>query len=279
MSGPPGAGKSMLAQRLPAYCRHCLKPRHSSVSHRWCERVARYSNRPPFRAPHHSASVAALVGGGRHPRPGEISLAHHGVLFLDELPEFGAHALDSLREPLETGQVSIARAACTVSFPARFQLVAAMNPCPCGFLDHPGVSCRCSTDAIIRYRGRVSGPILDRIDLQISLPAADADWLDAPPGEPSAPVRERVAGCRAIQLARQGCANASLPVAAIEQHCRLETAAHALLRRGLGRWRWSSRVVHRMLRVARTVADTERACDISAVHLAEAIRLRQPWSG
>ncbi len=279
MSGPPGTGKSMLAQRLPGI----LPPldRQQALEAAALASIAGgappFTHRPPFRAPHHSASVAALVGGGSYPRPGEISLAHHGVLFLDELPEFRRQVLESLREPLETGKVTIARASRTLTFPARFQLVAAMNPCPCGWLGHPFKSCRCTPDAIRQYRHKISGPLLDRIDVQISLPPADMDWLDAPAGEPSPPVRARVLRSRERQLLRQRCVNARLDPTQIETHCVLADEARQLLGRGLARWRWSSRVVHRLLRVARTVADLDGAQEIGAGHLADAIRLRQPW--
>src|SRR5690606_20998071 len=180
-----------------------------------------------------SASAPALVGGGALPKPGEISLAHHGVLFLDELPEFQRRVPECLREPLETGRVAIARAARTLVFPAQFQLVAAMNPCPCGWLGHPRKHCACTPDQVIAYRSRLSGPLLDRVDLQINLSAATDDFMDAPPGETSAEIRARVQLCRERQRARQGCVNAKLDARALKQTSRLEPAAERLLRAGM----------------------------------------------
>jgi magnesium chelatase family protein len=279
MSGPPGTGKSMLAHRMPG-----LLPRLSasqalevSALHGVSGRALSFTDVPPFRSPHHSASVPALVGGGTYPRPGEIRRAHHRVLFLDELPGFQRRGLESLREPMETGCVAIARSARTLTFPASFQLVAAMNPCPCGWLGHPRKACTCSAERIEQYRNRLSGPLLDRIDLQISLPSADQDWVDAPAGEASAPVRRRVERCRALQMLRQGRCNAALGVNDIAQHCRMDDAARALLKQALFRWSWSSRVVHRLLRVARTLADLSQEPCIGSLHVAEAIQYRQPW--
>ncbi|NYT61173.1 YifB family Mg chelatase-like AAA ATPase [Alcaligenaceae bacterium] len=279
MAGPPGTGKSMLAHRLPGLLpRLCID---------YALEVAAlagingqeyvFTDLPPFRAPHHSASLPALVGGGMRPRPGEISMAHRGVLFLDELPEFERRVLESLREPLETGQVSIARASMTLTFPAAFQLVAAMNPCPCGWLGHKKISCTCSPDRVQKYRDKLSGPLLDRVDLQIALPAVDAAWMEAPPGEASEPVRHRVLLCRQRQQARQGKLNAALSVPEIEQYCVLQAGAKGLLHRSMLRWSWSARVVHRVLRVARTLADLAGEEIIASVHIAEAIQYRQPW--
>uniref|UniRef100_UPI00333EA9C6 YifB family Mg chelatase-like AAA ATPase n=1 Tax=Castellaniella defragrans TaxID=75697 RepID=UPI00333EA9C6 len=278
MSGPPGVGKSMLAQRLPGILPPLAADRALEVA---AVRGAAGgagntpAGVPPFRAPHHSASMAALVGGGARPRPGEISLAHHGVLFLDELPEFERRALEALREPLETGHVSIARASGTCRFPADFQLVAAMNPCPCGWLGHPRRSCRCTPERIERYRARVSGPLLDRIDLHLELRPEEV-WEQSPAGEPSAQVRERVEAARRRQLERQGIPNAALGTAALRRHTRLDAQGEALLAEAGRRWAWSARGVHRVLRVALTIADLDDAQGVLSGHLAEAVRYRPP---
>ncbi|MCY1357591.1 Competence protein ComM [compost metagenome] len=278
--GPPGTGKSMLAQRLPGL----LPPMSLQEA---LESAAVMSLTPggfrtelwgrrPCRAPHHTASGPAMVGGGGNPRPGEISLAHHGVLFLDELPEFDRRVLEVLREPLESGRITIARANGHADFPACFQFVAAMNPCPCGYLGHPDRPCRCTPDQVRRYQSRISGPMLDRIDLQIEVPAQDqGEMLDGPPGEPSAAVRERVLAARALQLSRQGKPNSELGGREIEQHCGLEPQAQALLRGAMTRLAWSARSYFRVLKVARTVADLENAAVLTAAHVAEAIQYRR----
>jgi magnesium chelatase family protein len=280
MAGPPGTGKSMLAQRLPGL----LPPLDD---HQALELAAiqglrgplsTLSRMPPFQSPHHSASVPAVIGGGAYPRPGEISLAHHGVLFLDELPEFERRVIEALREPLETGVVCLARAAGAVRYPARFQLVAAMNPCPCGWLGHGRRECRCTPERLDRYRSRVSGPFLDRIDLQVTLSAAaDSDWLSLPPGEPSHLVRERTQSARVLQYRRQGCLNAALGVAQLNAQKGLHAEACKLLEQAMVRWSWSGRVAHRVLRVARTIADLAGVDEVSAGHMAEAMRYRQLW--
>jgi magnesium chelatase family protein len=277
--GPPGTGKSMLAQRLPG-----LLPPLSDDEALQAAAVqslqrdfdpARWRQRP-YRAPHHSASSVALVGGGSPPRPGEISLAHQGVLFLDELPEFPRAALEALREPLETGRVHIARAAQSSEFPARFQLVAAMNPCPCGQLGNPRKACRCSPEQVQRYRGRLSGPLLDRIDLCVEVPLLPPEELaGAEPGESSAAVAARVAAARAGALARQGCINAQLEGAALDRHARASEAALALLQRASRQLAWSGRAYHRCLRLARTLADLAGHDDIAVTDAAEAVQLRR----
>jgi magnesium chelatase family protein len=239
---------------------------------RWGRRVVR--------TPHHSASSVALVGGGSPPRPGEISLAHHGVLFLDEFVEFNRMALEALREPLETGHITISRAARQAEFPARFQLVAAMNPCPCGYFGSKTRACRCSPDGVARYQGRLSGPVLDRIDLQVEVLSVTPEELSAAPdGEPTAVVRQRVADAMARQLQRQGGCNAQLSGAALDEHCGLDAAAIKFLHAAAARLGWSARSFHRVLRVARTVADLSASRHIAVAHLAEAIQLRRALPG
>lgn len=279
MAGPPGTGKSMLAARFPG-----ILPAMDETESLEAAAVQSLNGgfrlehwqRRPFRAPHHTASAVALVGGGGNPRPGEISLAHHGVLFLDELPEFSRQVLEVLREPLESGRITISRAARQADFPARFQLVAAMNPCPCGYLGHPTQACRDTPDQIARYRGRISGPLLDRIDIQISVPALSQDELmQAGSGEPSAQIRTRVEAARARQLARQGKPNNALGSAEIDLHCVLDSAGEALLKQAIARLNLSARAYHRVLKLARTVADLAASPAIGTAHLAEAIQYRR----
>jgi len=282
MIGPPGTGKSMLAQRLPGI----LPPMREEEALESAAVLsivgqfdpARFGQRV-FRAPHHTASAAALVGGGALPRPGEISLAHHGVLFLDELPEFDRRVLDSLREPLETGMVHVSRAAGTTTFPARFQWVAAMNPCPCGFFGaaQAARTCRCTPDQVARYRGRLSGPLLDRIDLTVGVPAVESRALmAAAPGEPSAVVRARVVAACERQLQRQGKPNALLEAGELVRHCRCDEAAETLLLQASERMGLSARGQHRTLRVARTIADLFGHDRIRTGDVAEALGYRQP---
>jgi magnesium chelatase family protein len=278
--GPPGCGKTLLASRLPGLLPEADEDEAleaaaiASVSGRGLD-PSRWRERP-FRAPHHTASAVALIGGGAEPRPGEVSLAHHGVLFLDELPEWERRALEVLREPLESGVVTISRAARSATFPARFQLVAAMNPCPCGFAGDASGRCRCPADAIRRYRGRISGPLLDRIDLHVEVARLPASQLrpDAAPGEPTATVRERVAAARARQLQRCGLLNARLGTRELAKSCRLPDPEQALLEQAVDRLQLSARSTTRILRVARTIADLAGAPDIRREHLAEAIGYR-----
>jgi magnesium chelatase family protein len=282
LSGPPGSGKSMLAQRFAGLLPPMSTPEAlqsaaiASLAGRFA--LARWGLRPTC-SPHHSASAVALVGGGSPPRPGEISLAHHGVLFLDELPEFPRAALEALREPLETGHITISRAARRAEFPARFQLVAAMNPCPCGYLGSSLRSCRCSPDQVARYQGRLSGPLLDRIDLRLDVPRVPPrDRRAKRSSESSAEVRARVIAARARQVARLAgtgvYANAHMTSRHLRRYCRLEPAATAKLDRAYDQMRLSARGADRVVKVARTIADLAGAEVISAVHLAESLSYR-----
>ncbi|PYC09851.1 ATP-dependent protease [Pseudomonas protegens] len=277
-SGPPGTGKTLLASRLPGLLPPLQEDEALEVAaiqsvsshkplHHWPQR--------PFRQPHHSASGPALVGGGSKPRPGEITLAHHGVLFLDELPEFDRKVLEVLREPMESGQIVISRARDRLQFPARFQLVAAMNPCPCGYLGDPNGRCRCTPEQIQRYRNKLSGPLLDRIDLHLTV-AREATALnpEPQPGDDSASAAARVAQARELQRQRQGCANAHLDLPGLRRHCRLSTADERWLEAACERLDLSLRAAHRLLKVARTLADLEQAARINREHLAEALHYR-----
>ena len=280
MIGPPGAGKTMLAARLPGILPHlndddaleaaAIQSLYKRFSpEQWKQR--------PFRAPHHTASAVALVGGGSHPRPGEISLSHHGVLFLDELPEFDRRVLEVLREPLESGAITISRAARQAEFPARFQLVAAMNPCPCGYHGDASGRCRCTPDKVSQYRARLSGPLLDRIDMHVEVPAVPRELLldqKTPGGESSEAVRARVEAARARQHQRSGCTNAVLNNKQIEESCQLDEAGQRLLEQAIDRLGLSARAYHRVLKVARTIADLASEQDIKPSHLAEAVRYR-----
>ena len=280
MVGPPGAGKSMLAQRLPGL----LPPMDTDEALGSASLLSLSSlgfaltdwKRRPYRAPHHSASAVALVGGGSDPRPGEISLAHEGVLFLDELPEFDRRVLEMLREPLESGHITISRAARQVRFECAFQLVAAMNPCLCGHLGHPTKQCRCSPDQILRYQGKISGPLLDRIDMQITVPALTSTELThGPSGEDSHSIRSRVVAARQRQMQRQGKPNQALNVADLDQLAAPSDSARKLLHVAMDKLGWSARSYHRVLKVARTVADLENKETIEMSHVAEAIQYRR----
>lgn len=281
MVGPPGSGKTMLASRLPGV----LPPLDdaealevaavSSITGSGID-ATRWRLRP-FRSPHHTASSVALAGGGGHPRPGEVSLAHHGVLFLDELTEWNRSVLEVLREPLESGRIVISRAARQCEFPARFQLVAAMNPCPCGYAGDPSGRCHCSPEQVARYRSRVSGPLLDRIDIQIEVARQPTTALanQAAPGESSAPVRERVIAARARQLQRAGKPNALLGTREMTRDCELRLGDQRLLERAIDKLNLSARAYHRILRLARTIADLAGAAAIDTQHLTEAIGYRR----
>ncbi|MGA8516079.1 MAG: YifB family Mg chelatase-like AAA ATPase [Burkholderiaceae bacterium] len=283
MVGPPGSGKSMLAQRFasllpPMSTQQALESAavlslagKFKVEH-WAQRVVQ--------SPHHTASAVALVGGGSPPRPGEISLAHEGVLFLDELPEFPRSALEALREPLESGTISISRAAQRSEFPARFQLVAAMNPCPCGYLGSRLKACRCTPDQVARYQGKLSGPLMDRIDIHIEVAAmASEELLQAGQGEPSTAVALRVQAAQARSVARQGKPNHSLMGQEIEAHVALDDAARTFLNTAATRLGWSGRSTHRALKVARTIADLVSARTVQITHIAEAIQYRRVLRG
>ncbi len=271
----------MLAQRLPALLPSLTISEAlevatiASVSASGFD-VRRFGQRP-FRVPHHTASAQSIVGGGPHARPGEVSLAHHGVLFLDELPEFERRVLEALREPLETGVIAVSRASLQTEYPASFQLVAAMNPCPCGYLGDPSGRCHCPPGRIERYRGRISGPLLDRIDLRIEVPALEPRELAAikDEGLSTTEVAAAVREARARQTARAGKLNSNLSVREIGEHCQLDATSAQLLWRSQSQLRMSARGYHRILRVARTIADLGRSDAIHAAHLAEALQLKR----
>ncbi|MGH8476856.1 MAG: YifB family Mg chelatase-like AAA ATPase [Methylococcales bacterium] len=282
MLGPPGTGKSMLASRFPS-----ILPILNDEQALETAAVASISEAgfdpalwkiPPFRAPHHTASSAALVGGGSNPKPGEISLAHNGTLFLDELPEFDRKVLEVLREPLESGAITISRAAHQACFPARFQLIAAMNPCPCGYLGDPSGRCHCTSEQVNRYRSRISGPLLDRIDMHVEVPRVSHEILrNGSPGgeEPSARIRVRVTQARNRALERCGRANASLSVTQVKKFCRPSDAGHDLIEQAMNRFGLSHRAYHRILKVARSIADLAGSETIEVKHVSEAIGYRK----
>ncbi|MBK6296451.1 MAG: YifB family Mg chelatase-like AAA ATPase [Rhodoferax sp.] len=283
MVGPPGSGKSMLAQRFagllpPMTVDEALQSAAiASLGGRFT--LEQWAVRPTC-SPHHSASAVALVGGGSPPRPGEISLAHHGVLFLDELPEFPRAALEALREPLENGTITISRAARRADFPARFQLIAAMNPCPCGYLGSTLKACRCTPDQVARYQSKLSGPLLDRIDLHVEVAALPStDLLQAPPGESSERIRERCLAARERALTRQASTNHALQGKAIDDAVLLDEAAAKFLNLAATRLGWSGRSIHRALKVARTIADLAGAHTTQVTHVAEAMQYRQALRG
>jgi magnesium chelatase family protein len=279
MLGPPGTGKSLLASRLPG-----ILPLMSETEALESAALRSVSGLPvnpahwrirPFRSPHHTASAVALVGGGSSPRPGEISLAHNGVLFLDELPEFDRRVLEVLREPLETGHIMISRAACQSEFPACFQLVSAMNPCPCGYLGDASGRCRCTSEQIQKYRNRISGPLLDRIDMHVEVPRMSFDDMQGKKGECSAIMRERVTQTRDIQLQRNNTLNSRLTHQQIEEVCALNKTDRLLLQQAIEKLQLSARAYHRILKLARTIADMDTAPGIQIAHLMEAISYRR----
>jgi magnesium chelatase family protein len=282
LSGAPGSGKTMLAKRfstllpelsesqaLECAAINSLRGKHIDF-HQW--------RSPPFRSPHHTASQVALVGGGNPPKPGEISLAHHGVLFLDELPEFNRNVLETLREPIESGHVSIARAAAHLDFPAQFQLIAAMNPCPCGQWGNSQANCLCTPERINRYLAKLSAPLLDRIDMYITIHALSQEELVTPNSsheEQSPLIKKQVATLRAVQMERQSCLNNQLGAKACEQMCQLGKTEQEFLYQVMNKLKLSARGYHRLLKVARTIADIAQQTTVQTPHLQQAITFKQ----
>ncbi len=285
MIGPPGSGKSMLANRMPTILPELTLAEALettavySVSNQLPSNSALVTTRP-FRAPHHTVSNVALIGGGTYPKPGEVSLAHHGVLFLDELPEFSKHALEVLRQPLEEGQVSIARTAAAVTYPCRFMLLAAMNPCPCGYFADPAKNCTCMPHQIHKYLGKISGPLLDRFDIHLEMPSVNYQELTGQEeSESSTAIRQRVASGRALQAQRYAhhdptMVNAHLNARMVRQYCQLDNSGQSIIKAAIDRLGLSARAYHRLLKVARTIADLEDSDTIAARHVSEAIQYR-----
>jgi magnesium chelatase family protein len=284
MVGPPGAGKTLLARSIPSILPRLIIDEALDITRIYSISGMLPPETPlivhrPFRAPHHTISHAGLVGGGRWPRPGEISLAHRGVLFLDELPEFGTRVLEVMRQPMEDKIVTISRAQGTLTFPANFMLLAAMNPCPCGYFNDPVKECTCSLSMVSRYQKRISGPLLDRIDIHVEVPRVDYDKLSSDRlGEPSAAIRERVGAARDIQRQRfegtELACNADMGPAEVRQYCKVDQAGKSLLRAAMQQLAMSARAYHRILKLARTIADLAGSERIETVHLAEAIQYR-----
>jgi magnesium chelatase family protein len=284
MIGPPGAGKTLMARALPSILPAMTIDEALDVTRIYSVADLLPSDVPlvrarPFRAPHHTISHAGLVGGGNWPHPGEISLAHRGVLFLDELPEFSSKVLEVMRQPLEDKVVTISRAQGSLTFPANFQLAAAMNPCPCGYYGDPTRPCTCSSTAVTRYQKRISGPLMDRIDIHIQVPRVEYQKLrDLKPGESSAEVRARVEAARARQRERfagtEIASNADMRPAQIRQYCALDEDCQTLMKTAMRQLQLTARAYHRVLKLARTIADLAGAEAITQVHLAEAIQYR-----